>query len=438
MKWTSFFILFFSFSVQAAIINIVIDENEFSFLEQFNDPARDIRVFAGFLGNTAGCDTNIPTCNTCERATFTANNPDQPCNIRTVLEENADLRVTFGSDTAGITGNLLLTIENDAGVQIRLDRRNNQVKGTVSATWQEICNAFITDTTPRPDPCNFDEDIRAFVGIGNDSDEFIESEEIILVVRGNSDNTPLISDITCSNSNPIICETRLVRGDEKVFIDEFVQGGAFPQGNFQLDIRFIRFFYEEAAVNGSCALSDFQNVDYNSPFIDTEISIVNSDELNFNNSFIEPFVNETTYCFRVAAVDNTGTVFSLTDIDETTDPINQLEVTPSLVSGLIEEGNCFIATAAYGDPLHEKIEDFRQFRDQVLLKSKWGREFVDWYYANSYAWANRIADQALARQAARILLWPLWAIAYTALHMSWLYLLIPLITIIALRKRATA
>lgn len=51
---------------------------------------------------------------------------------------------------------------------------------------------------------------------------------------------------------------------------------------------------------------------------------------------------------------------------------------------------CFIATAAYGTPLHRDVRLFRAFRDDVLMKSWPGRLLVEAYYALSPTLADAI------------------------------------------------
>lgn len=46
-------------------------------------------------------------------------------------------------------------------------------------------------------------------------------------------------------------------------------------------------------------------------------------------------------------------------------------------------GDCFIATMAYGDYDHPQVLELRKFRDQVLLKSTFGKIFVKIYYWGS-------------------------------------------------------
>ena len=70
-------------------------------------------------------------------------------------------------------------------------------------------------------------------------------------------------------------------------------------------------------------------------------------------------------------------------------------------------GGCFIATAAYGSPLHPKVQLLRAFRDRYLLNNLPGRLFVRAYYATSPTMAAVIAEHQGLRTATRWLLTPL-------------------------------
>jgi subtilisin family serine protease len=72
-------------------------------------------------------------------------------------------------------------------------------------------------------------------------------------------------------------------------------------------------------------------------------------------------------------------------------------------------GPCFIATAAYGSPLHPKVELLRQFRTEVLLPRWWGRWINDAYLRLSPPLARALEDSELLRQSVRALLRPLIA-----------------------------
>jgi hypothetical protein len=82
--------------------------------------------------------------------------------------------------------------------------------------------------------------------------------------------------------------------------------------------------------------------------------------------------------------------------------------------------DCFIATAAYGTGSAVEIDVLRRFRDEVLLKSAAGQDYVDFYYAASPPVAGYIAEREWLRTVVRELLvdpivdvvgfaWPLWA-----------------------------
>ena len=48
-----------------------------------------------------------------------------------------------------------------------------------------------------------------------------------------------------------------------------------------------------------------------------------------------------------------------------------------------ERPRCFIATAAFESPFAAEVQILRYFRDEKLSKSKWGSDFIDFYYIHS-------------------------------------------------------
>ena len=67
---------------------------------------------------------------------------------------------------------------------------------------------------------------------------------------------------------------------------------------------------------------------------------------------------------------------------------------------------CFVATAAYGSPMHKNLSYLRWFRDKYLLRSKAGKLFVKEYYKFGPGLAAVIAGEPLLRSITRGLLWP--------------------------------
>ncbi|MBM9512972.1 SGNH/GDSL hydrolase family protein [Desulfogranum marinum] len=80
-------------------------------------------------------------------------------------------------------------------------------------------------------------------------------------------------------------------------------------------------------------------------------------------------------------------------------------------------GGCFIATAAFGSPLESHVVELKRFRDQILLKTWLGKEFVQAYYKYSPPIADTIHEHAWMRFVVRVLLYPLVGLSYCMVAM---------------------
>jgi hypothetical protein len=60
-----------------------------------------------------------------------------------------------------------------------------------------------------------------------------------------------------------------------------------------------------------------------------------------------------------------------------------------------EETGCYIATMAYGNYDHPKVQTLRNFRDQFLDKRAWGKKFIRWYYQNSPGFTRFYANNSI-------------------------------------------
>jgi len=81
-----------------------------------------------------------------------------------------------------------------------------------------------------------------------------------------------------------------------------------------------------------------------------------------------------------------------------------------------KEGGCFIATAAYGSPLHPHIEILRDFRNKYLMPNRAGRKFVAFYYRYSPFLADIVAQHKALKIAVQIHLLPGVVICYSMVH----------------------
>ena len=101
-------------------------------------------------------------------------------------------------------------------------------------------------------------------------------------------------------------------------------------------------------------------------------------------------------------------------------------------------GGCFIATAAYGSYMEPHVMVLRQFRDEILLQNPAGRAFVRAYYKYSPPPADFIAARSWLRATVRILLLPVVAFSWPALHQPLCLaglMILPLVGLVALRRR---
>ncbi len=139
-------------------------------------------------------------------------------------------------------------------------------------------------------------------------------------------------------------------------------------------------------------------------------------ELDLSPDFVDGLQNQTTYCFIVAARDQAGGISMAYPYFNDAIHTNNLCTDPNEVSGLLDDKSCFIATAAYGSPLHPFLNVLRGFRNQFLLPWSGGRSAVKWYYKHSPPLAQFIANHSVLKSLTQILLWPAVGVAYLLLH----------------------
>lgn len=90
-------------------------------------------------------------------------------------------------------------------------------------------------------------------------------------------------------------------------------------------------------------------------------------------------------------------------------------------------GYCFVATATFGSPFHPFVKTLRKFRDEILMKSGAGKNFVSFYYFYGSRIAKFIENKPILRIVASVILLPIIAFAWlclAAFHNPVLFMLI--------------
>ena len=115
----------------------------------------------------------------------------------------------------------------------------------------------------------------------------------------------------------------------------------------------------------------------------------------------------------VARRDTPGETYQLTITATSSSPSRSHQITVS-----VHVSPCLIATATFGSELAPQVQILRDFRDQQVLQTFAGSNFMSmfnsWYYSFSPAVAQYEIGNSAARNTARILLYPLIGI----LHLS--------------------
>jgi hypothetical protein len=111
----------------------------------------------------------------------------------------------------------------------------------------------------------------------------------------------------------------------------------------------------------------------------------------------------------VASMSGFSAIIGKVELRET-----NLQFTPSATSS----PQCVIATATYGSEISPEVQFLREFRDQDIMNTMAGREFMTifhvWYYSFSPNIASVIANNPMMQSIFKVLLYPLIGI----LHLS--------------------
>jgi hypothetical protein len=214
------------------------------------------------------------------------------------------------------------------------------------------------------------------------------------------DQNSLISLINLKNG-------KLILGDGNKYYDSILTRKLFvdfnPSSNFFILVGSYNSFYR-------------QN-------IDSQFVLEKAEEIkkamyffkNYFNEYIYSYYYETNYpCFKnIEALNydelsqaflkmefNAFKIYSDQNAKNIRDLLEMKRKADESTNENIRKNNksCFIATATMGSYDHPVVVDLRLFRDEWLLKRKWGVQFTNWYYKNGPYLAELIEASIIRRK----------------------------------------
>lgn len=407
-----------------------------------------VTIYGGVAGSLGRCDTTAADalCNNCnitegEASGLPAADPDTlllACNNQRI---HPDLQLVLSVSSDAVDGRITLTNSEGNSAVAPVTVPANLTKGNIGQIafrWGDICTRVISaDTNSGGEGATLCAPISGHTsasfrfGISNDGDDLLNGSgddfrTVTVIVRG-TEGASIATDCDDAATDPRICYFEMGPGDEKAIVKSLQKpdGSSFPSGQ-NTTYKFLRFLFDNRG---------FNHIHMASSYVDLPIEAADTTTFNVNPRRIEGLTNDSTYYFKVAAVDAAGNVglYSGKDTDadcqysgipgDTTCRV----VTPSEVVGVLDKTNCFIATAAYGSSFADELTVLRDFRDQILIPTKIGKFFVKSYYAVSPTIAKWIIKSEDLRSLTRKALVPfVWfagiSLAWGADANTWLWI----------------
>lgn len=407
-----------------------------------------VTIYGGVAGSLGRCNTTAADslCNNCslteaEAGALPAGDPDSllhACNNQRI---HPDLQLVLSVSSDSADGRITLTNSDGNSPIAPVSNPANLSKGNVGQIafrWRDICSRVISvdensggEGTALCAPASGHASASFRFGISADGDDLLSGtgddfRTVTVIIRG-TEGTSIAADCDDASTDPRICYFEVGAGDEKAIVKSLQKpdGSSFPTGQ-NTTYKYLRFLFDNRG---------FNYIHLASSYFDLPIEATDTTTFNVNPRRIEGLTNDKTYYFKAAAIDAAGNVGLYNGKDTDTDcqysgipgDTTCRVVTPSEVVGVLDNTNCFIATAAYGSSFADELTTLRDFRDQVLIPTKIGKWMVKGYYAVSPAIAKWILKNEDLRSLTRKALVPfVWfagiSLAWGANANTWLWI----------------
>lgn len=362
-------------------------------------------IYGGFAGTCSGSST---TCDTCT-GDLVAGTGLVPCNPNNVMS-TTPLSIVVNSSVA-LTAAPEVHITSSTGVTVgAVSWTSGATSFTFTADWADICSKAPTNADSS---CKKDIDLDLYISTAAASGSTSTSGDslTISIVTRYVDTSATASTtwnyIDCGATDTHtakvgFCHFKAYPGDSKVYADELAVTSTFPASeNSSALFKNLIFFYEKQLPAESNATTLGRITNASGRF---QIGVDTTTSPPVADTRLDGLVNGSTYCFKMATQDATGIINYYTP---STVADTELCAAPSEVVGLLDNKDCFIATAAFGSDMAPEVQLLREFRNKFLLPFSWGKSFVKFYYKHSPKYASMIAGHEDSKTIVRFFLWPL-------------------------------
>lgn len=127
-------------------------------------------------------------------------------------------------------------------------------------------------------------------------------------------------------------------------------------------------------------------------------------EMNESIEIFNFFINNLLKNFENSNLESTEIIEIKLSIEKFLQSKIDANIYPEKKNPESNKTGCFIATATMGSYNHPVVMDLRMFRDNWLLKRKWGVAFTDWYYVYGAKAARVIEKSVVLKRLAYIII----------------------------------
>ncbi len=409
----------------AVVTNISINPSTVSGVDSTD--ATNIMVFGGIVGPIGACTTpdGTNTCNSCTAMTkFCPEAAPYRCAERSIYPA-LDLVITMVVDTLPTTPAIAAKTEPSGGSTVNMDNPTPApvpVVGqpfTIRIKWSELCLKAGLTATCSATASSAGGNIIIYVGVSDGTNLFSGAYQKLTVKVSAQDPTLTPALVTIGTTDAGFFDFSVLPGDQKVYVNDVRRGAigpTFPLDNSLIRWQALRVYFAQTAAPP--AIPDFCIPLTADNFDDLAVVDKGTIETKLSTRKVSGLENDQTYMFSIASVDEASIVSSFTKPSTlAAAPIGHT-ATPGQVVGLLDDKNCFIATAAFGSQMDPEVQLLRKFRNQFFFNNFMGRKFIHTYYEFSPPIAAFISQHEALRAGVRFSLWPLIWFAEIALHLG--------------------